>query len=167
VLGTDVRGPRVADAEAMTPQQTARRIVAANNYLTLATADHDGRPWAAPVYYTADDGRDLYWVSRPDSRHSRNVTARPEVGIVIYNSQVPLGAAEAVYLRATAEPVHDTDLERCARIFRARHAELASFTSERLRTPHPLRLYRAHIVEASVLVDDGGPDIRQSITVPV
>jgi nitroimidazol reductase NimA-like FMN-containing flavoprotein (pyridoxamine 5'-phosphate oxidase superfamily) len=151
----------------MTPQQTARRIIADNNYLTLATADANGRPWATPVYYTQDGGADLYWVSRPDSRHSRNIAGRTEVGIVIYDSQVPIGAAEAVYLTADAERVDDTDLERCARIFSARHPELAAFTPERLRTPNPLRLYRARIVEASVLVDDGGPDIPQPVTVPV
>ena len=29
----------------------AREIIDANQYLTLATADGDGRPWAAPVWY--------------------------------------------------------------------------------------------------------------------
>ena len=28
--------------------ETARRLVAANRYMTLATADSDGRPWASP-----------------------------------------------------------------------------------------------------------------------
>jgi nitroimidazol reductase NimA-like FMN-containing flavoprotein (pyridoxamine 5'-phosphate oxidase superfamily) len=84
----------------MTPQDTARRIIDTNHYLTLATADRDGRPWASPVYYTPDSGSDFYWVSRPDSRHSRNLAGRPQVGIVIYDSQVPLFAAEAVYLTA-------------------------------------------------------------------
>ncbi|HEY4455601.1 MAG TPA: pyridoxamine 5'-phosphate oxidase family protein [Pseudonocardiaceae bacterium] len=151
----------------MTPQETARRIVAANNYLTLATADRDGHPWASPVYYTPDGGTDLYWVSRPDSQHSRNIAERAEVGIVIYDSRVPIGAAEALYLTAEAARVSEADLERCAQIFSARHAELAPFTSERLHEPNPLRLYRARIIDASVLLNDGGPDIRQPITVPL
>ena len=145
----------------MTPHETARAIVAANNYLTLATADRDGRPWASPVYYTPDGDTDFYWVSRPESRHSRNIAERPEVGIVIYDTQVPIGAAEAVYLTARAEAVGDADLDRCAEIFRRRYPEdLASFTPERLRPPHELRLYRARVVDASVLLNDGGPDIR-------
>jgi hypothetical protein len=119
------------------------------------------------VYYTPGGGTDLYWVSRPDSRHSRNIAERAEVGIVIYDSQVPIGAAEAVYLTAEAAPVDDAGLERCAGIFSARHAELAPFTPERLRAPHPLRLYRARIIEASVLLNDGGPDIRHTINVPL
>lgn len=151
----------------MTPQTTARRIIDTNHYLTLATADRDGRPWASPVYYTPDDGSDFYWVSRPDSRHSRNLADRPEVGVVIYDSQVPLLAAEAVYLTAHAEQVGEQDIGRCAELFRSRLPELASFGPERLRAPEPLRLYRAHALEASVLLRDDGPDIRVPIEVPV
>ena len=151
----------------MTPQDTARGIIDTNHYLTLATADRDGRPWASPVYYTPDNGGDFYWVSRPDSRHSRNLTDRPEVGIVIYDSRVPLFAAEAVYLTAHAEQVGEPELERCADLFRGRLPELRSFGPEKLRAPAPLRLYRAHALEASVLLRDDGPDIRVPIEVPV
>jgi dihydrofolate reductase/uncharacterized protein YhbP (UPF0306 family) len=149
-----------------TPQDTARRIIGTNHYLTLATADRDGRPWASPVYYTPDGGSDFYWVSRPDSRHSRNLAERPEVGIVIFDSQVPLFTGEAVYLTAHAEQVGELDLERCTEIFRSRLPELGSFGPERLRAPGPFRLYRAHALEASVIVRDG-PDIRVPIEVPV
>lgn len=151
----------------MTAQHTARRIIEANNYLTLATANRDGHPWASPVYYTPDGGIDFFWVSRPGSRHSRNIAERSEVGIVIYDSQVPLGGAEAVYLTARAEQLGDPALEPCAEVFRRRRPELASFTPERLRAPHPLRLYRARVLEASVLLDNDGPDIRVSVRVPV
>jgi uncharacterized protein YhbP (UPF0306 family) len=143
----------------MTPQDTARRIIDANHYLTLATADRAGRPWATPVFYTPDGGIEFYWVSRPESRHSRNLAERPEVAIVIYDSQVPVGDAEAVYFTAHAEPVADAELVRCAEIFRGRLPELASFTPDRLRAPNPLRLYRAHAVAASVLLQGDGPDI--------
>jgi hypothetical protein len=149
----------------MTPQDTARRIINANRYLTLATADRTGRPWASPVYYTPDGGTDIYWVSRPESRHSRNIADRPEAAIVIYDSQVPLGDAEAVYLTAHAERVAEPDLTRCAEIFRSRLPELASFVPDRLRAPKPLRLHRAHVVDASVLLRNDGPDIRVPIEV--
>ena len=106
-------------------------------------------------------------MSRPDSRHSRNLADRPEVGIVIHDSTVPLFAAEAVYLTAHAEQVGEPDLARCAELFRGRRPELASFGPERLRAPGPFRLYRAHVLEASVLLDDDGPDVRVPIVVPV
>ncbi|GAB3826056.1 pyridoxamine 5'-phosphate oxidase family protein [Kribbella italica] len=151
----------------MTPQDTARRIIGANNYLTLATADRDGQPWASPVCYTPDGGIDFYWVSHPDSRHSRNLAERPEVGIVIFDSQVPLFGAEAVYLTAYAEQVGAPDLARCAEIYSSRFPELSTFDAARLQAPEALRLYCAHALEASVLINDGGPDVRLPLTVPV
>ncbi|WP_405060666.1 pyridoxamine 5'-phosphate oxidase family protein [Kribbella sp. NBC_01505] len=141
----------------MTPEDTARRIIDANNYLTLATADRDGHPWASPVCFTPD-GSDFYWVSRPDTRHSRNLAERPEVGIVIFDSQVALFAGEAVYLTAHAEQVAGPDLEAGTAIYNSRHPELAAFG------PGELRLYRARATEASALINDGGPDIRVPIT---
>ncbi|MFK4089019.1 pyridoxamine 5'-phosphate oxidase family protein [Kribbella sp. NPDC020789] len=141
----------------MTPEKTAHRIIEANDYLTLATADRDGRPWASPVYYTPD-GADFYWISRPDSRHSLNLAERPEVAIVIFDSQVPVFQGEAVYLTAYAEQVGVPELPRCLQIFRSRRPELAAFE------PGELRLYRARVTDASVLVNDGGPDLRVPIT---
>src|SRR5215211_4153515 len=54
----------------------ARSIVDSNLYATLATADAEGRPWASPVWFAHDGYRDFFWVSRPEARHSRNVSAR-------------------------------------------------------------------------------------------
>ncbi len=80
----------------------AREVLDGNLYMTLATADAAGRPWATPVFFTADGPTRFYWVSSPDARHSRNIAERPEVGIVVFDSQVAVGAAEAVYMTATA-----------------------------------------------------------------
>ena len=42
--------------------------------MTLGTANAAGRPWVTRVYYSADDDIRFYWVSSPETRHSRNVT---------------------------------------------------------------------------------------------
>src|SRR6266540_1488710 len=69
----------------------ARDIIDSNRYMTLATADGDGRPWAAPVWYAHEGYSDFLWVSRPEARHSRNLTSRPGLAIVIFDSTVPVG----------------------------------------------------------------------------
>jgi hypothetical protein len=42
----------------------AREIIDANRYMTLATADGEGRPWAAPVWYAHRGYTDFLWVSK-------------------------------------------------------------------------------------------------------
>ena len=54
-------------AEDQELETLARAIIDANLYMTLATADESGRPWASPVYFAVDDYREFIWVSRPES----------------------------------------------------------------------------------------------------
>ena len=67
----------------------ARAIIDTNLYMTLGTADLDGRPWTSPVYFAAGKDRDLYWTSAVDAQHSRNLAERPFVSIVVFDSTAP------------------------------------------------------------------------------
>ena len=135
------------------PDADARRIIDANVYMTLATADADGRPWASPVWFAHDEHTRFVWVSRPERRHSRNLAERPEVGIVIFDSTAPQGAAEAVYADAVAEQVAEEDEERWVETFSRRSEALGwpALTIDDVRPPAALRLYLASAAELFVL----------------
>jgi nitroimidazol reductase NimA-like FMN-containing flavoprotein (pyridoxamine 5'-phosphate oxidase superfamily) len=127
------------------PAALAREIIDANRYMTLATADGDGRPWATPVWYAHQGYTNLFWVSRPGARHSRNLAVRPEVGIVIFDSTVPEGEGQAVYVEALAEEVDEAGREAgIAVISRRSEAQgAARWGVADVTGPAPLRLYRA------------------------
>jgi Pyridoxamine 5'-phosphate oxidase len=95
----------------------ARGIVDSNLYMTLATADEAGLPWASPVWYAVADYREFFWISSPEARHSRNIAVRPRVAIVIFDSRAPEGTAQAVYVSAVAEELGGADLARGIGIF--------------------------------------------------
>ena len=40
-----------------------REIVDSNSYMTLGTADAEGRPWVSPVWFAAVGYAELLWVS--------------------------------------------------------------------------------------------------------
>ena len=103
-------------------RDTARAILDGNDYMTLATADAAGVPWASPVWYAHDSYRRYLWVSRPDARHSRNLEARGEVGIVVFDSTVAPFEGQAVYIEATAHMVADDDLEGSIDVYARRAA---------------------------------------------
>jgi uncharacterized protein YhbP (UPF0306 family) len=131
----------------------AKAIIGANRYMTLATADDAGRPWASPVWYATDDYRRFYWVSSPEARHSQNVAARPEVAIVVFDSQVPVGGAQAVYMRGHAVDIRGDKVEDGVEIFsrRSREQGLHAWTRDDVQAPAPLRLYCATVYEHSIL----------------
>jgi nitroimidazol reductase NimA-like FMN-containing flavoprotein (pyridoxamine 5'-phosphate oxidase superfamily) len=121
-------------------------VIAANRYMVLATADEQGLPWATPVWFATEDHRDFYWVSDPNTRHSRNIAARPEIAIAIFDSSVTPGDAAAVYMRAHAEQVAPADIMG---VF-ARESErqgLAAWTEASVTEPAKHRLYRARATE--------------------
>ena len=134
-------------------RDVARAIVDDNLYLVLATADAEGRPWASPVYFAHDAYRRFIWVSAPDSTHSRNITVRPAVSIVIFDSRVPVNSGQAVYMSATAEEVAEDEREQLAATFSDRSQQHAAgtWTSADVVAPARLRLYVATAEEQFVL----------------
>ncbi len=135
------------------PAAVARAIIDANRYMVLATADASGRPWPSPVYYAPAGYREFYWVSAPDARHSRNLDARPEVSIVIFDSSSPVGAGEAVYMSASARELEADEREDGIAVFSRRSLEhgAEAWTRSDIEPPARLRLYRATAEEHYVL----------------
>jgi hypothetical protein len=145
----------------------ARGIIDANLYMVLGTADETGRPWVSPVYYAAAGYTEFLWVSSPEATHSRNIVARPQVSIVVFDSQVPIGTGQGVYMSAVAEELQGDDLDRGIDVFSRRseeHGGQREWKTEDVRPPAPYRLYRATASEHSVLDKDGSPDHRTPVT---
>ncbi|GAA0897153.1 hypothetical protein GCM10009557_71610 [Virgisporangium ochraceum] len=130
-------------------EDLARAIIDGNSYLTLATADTDGRPWATPVWFAHDRYTDFLWLSRPTTRHSANIAARPEVAIVVFDSTVPINQGRAVYVEAVADGVPAAEVEGALRVFSAR--SVADGGGDYPTQPAGFRLYRARAVTHYVL----------------
>jgi Pyridoxamine 5'-phosphate oxidase len=139
----------VPEREAM-----ARAIVDGNNYMTLGTADVDGLPWVSPVWYAPASYREFFWVSKPGARHSQNIAVRPEVAIVIFDSRVPIGTGQAVYMAARAEEVtRGGDVDRGMAVFSTRSVARGGreWTPGDVGPSARLGLYRALASEQFVL----------------
>jgi nitroimidazol reductase NimA-like FMN-containing flavoprotein (pyridoxamine 5'-phosphate oxidase superfamily) len=94
----------------------ARRVIDSNQFITIGTADEEGVPWVSPAWYAPAEYREFFWVSDPEARHSRNIAARPQVAIVIFDSH-EAGGWTAVYISATAGEVTGADVERGIELF--------------------------------------------------
>ena len=143
----------------------AKRIVDANLYMTLATADGAGRPWPSPVWYAHEGYTEFLWVSKPDARHSRNLAGRPELGIVIFDSTAPVGGAQAVYVEALAEEVADAKRDRSIEVY-SRRSEAhgaGAWSAADVTSPAPHRLFRATASQLFVL---DANDRRISVDLP-
>lgn len=130
----------------------ARSIIDANRYMTLATADEQGSPWASPVWYAPVEYREFLWVSSPEAWHSRNLAARPQLAIVIFDSH-EAGGWKALYMSAVAEQLAEAEVDDTIHVF-SRHGEaqgLRAWKREDVVPPARHRLYRATVSEHFVL----------------
>lgn len=145
----------------MSNDDVARSILDTVAYMVLATADGDGVPWASPVWFAPDGYRDLYWISDPEARHSRNIAARAEIGIVVFDSTASPDTRQAVYLQATAARVDDPGaIAHGVEAFTRASVDqgLGALKIEEVTVGARFRLYRAHVHAWWVL--DPDHDVR-------
>ena len=143
-----------------------RSVIDANRFMTLATADEQGTPWASPVWFARRDERRFLWASRPTTRHSRNIAARPDVAIVIYDSRTTPDERQAVYIEATATQLEGEDLDSGLSAFSRESLSqgLSEWPRERVTGPAGFRLYQATATGWFILAD--GPDERLPVPLP-
>jgi hypothetical protein len=134
-------------------EAVAKTIIDSNLYMTLGTADEAGRPWASPVYYAPGGYTEFLWVSAPEATHSRNLVARPQLGIVIFDSRTPINTGQGVYMSAVAEQLTGDDLDPGIETFsrRSQAHGAGEWTRADVLAPARLRLYRATASETFVL----------------
>jgi nitroimidazol reductase NimA-like FMN-containing flavoprotein (pyridoxamine 5'-phosphate oxidase superfamily) len=140
--------------------ELARTVIDSNRYMALGTADAAGHPWVTPVWFATEDHRHFHWVSSPEARHSRNLEARPEVAVAIFDSTVIPGSAQAVYLKGLAEELAGAELERGLEVFdRVSRNDLGrEWGLDDVQEPSLIRLYRATVSEHFVLIPGRDPE---------
>jgi uncharacterized protein YhbP (UPF0306 family) len=140
--------------------EVVRSVIDANRYMALGTADEAGHPWVTPVWFASEDYRNFHWVSSPDAKHSRYLAARPEVAIAIFDSSVPVGGAQAVYMKGVAEELTGSDLEQGLEVFDrvSREDHGRAYALDEVQGSALIRLYRATVIEHWVLVPGLDPD---------
>jgi nitroimidazol reductase NimA-like FMN-containing flavoprotein (pyridoxamine 5'-phosphate oxidase superfamily) len=89
--------------------QRAAEIIKEILYITIASVSADGQPWNTPVYSAFDKDLNFYWFSDKNSQHSQNVRGNNKVSLVIYNSTVPEGTGEGVYLQCTVKELNSPE----------------------------------------------------------
>jgi len=152
--------------------ETVPRLLAQHRYLVLGTADAEGRPWVTPVFYAADGEHRVLWVSSADSRHSRNISARPAVAVTIFDSHAPIGQAEAIYLEASAGPVSNDGVAAAVDRLNTRLPAGHQLGPEDIAPAGPLQVYQATITQHFVLIRGGDArfgnvvDARLAVTPP-
>jgi uncharacterized protein YhbP (UPF0306 family) len=83
-----------------------------DDYLKQATlmqvaTTNNNQPWACSVYFATDDAMNLYWLSKPDRRHSLELTKNEKVAGTIVLPHTPGDKVRGIQFEGTAKEITD------------------------------------------------------------
>lgn len=97
--------------------ELAREIIKTNQYLTIASSDKKGSPWASAVVYSYDKDWNLYFLSIPSSNHCQNIKNREKVVVAIFDSHQLFGQGVGLQIEGEAVEVNTRDTGGSIKIF--------------------------------------------------
>ena len=117
--------PEVASSKI---KETVLKYLEEHYTMTIATAN-DETPWAASVFY-ASDGFTLYFLSDPESRHSKDIAENPMVAVTVNEDYHDWRKIKGIQIEGKAEVV--TTEDEMARAV-ATYVDKYSFTAAYLK----------------------------------
>ena len=136
--------------------QVARRLVNASTLCALATVWPGGRAHINHMYFAWNDRFDIFWISDPDSRHSRNLTGNPSAAVTVYDSRQVWGRPDrGIQLFGSARQVRGGAAREAQRAYSARFKEFDAASNElpyyRFR-PRTVKLFDERSLKGGTLV---------------
>lgn len=82
------------------------KFIKSKKLLILSTVDKKGRPWTCNVYFSVDKDFNLFFVSSPNSNHSKHIKDNPHVSFSIaWHDEEDLGNRKGVQGTGTCKRV--------------------------------------------------------------
>jgi uncharacterized protein YhbP (UPF0306 family) len=82
-------------------------------HMSLATVK-DNKPWVCEVHFSYDDDLNLYFSSRPETRHAQEILANPQVAGNIVTQHHKNQAVRCVDFEGRAEMLNSEEAEKTA-----------------------------------------------------
>ncbi|HSX52842.1 MAG TPA: pyridoxamine 5'-phosphate oxidase family protein [Patescibacteria group bacterium] len=132
----------------------AKEIIEKIDYITIASVTPDGMPWNTPVYSAFDKDYNFFWGTHIDSQKAKNIRNDENVFLVIYDSTVPPGTGEGVFIQAKAHQLNGPyEIKHAYKTLIDRHPD-SFWGQEAFSEEGPVRLFTA-IPQKAWMNDDG------------
>ncbi len=139
--------------------QKAIEIIKANIYFTLATTDGK-QPWAAPLFYCADEDFNFYFISQMDSLHTVHILKQPRVSFAIFDSHQPEGEGNGVQGSGTVSLLRGDEVVQGLKYYSTTFIDLKP---ESLAPPAPYRLFKISTERFFILDPEAETDKRVEV----
>ncbi len=112
-----------------------------NRLMSLATSSKN-MPWAATVFFAYDTIGTIFFYSRKDTRHCRNIAKNPNVAITFNQYTGKPNSIKGLQIIGRASEVASCECARCYAIFTTRYPWAKKFSGDHtLYAIHPKEMY--------------------------
>lgn len=137
-------------------EAVARRLMNAAPLCALATVTAAGRAHVNHMYFAWSDRFEVFWISDPDSIHSRNLLRSPSAAVTVYDSHQTWGRPDrGMQLFGRGAPLAGRPADAARRIyarrFRDYDAQADDLTVYRFR-PATVKLFDERSIAPGTLV---------------
>jgi uncharacterized protein YhbP (UPF0306 family) len=134
------RGERISAARL---RSIAKRLLNASTLCAISSVGPKERAHINTAYFAWSPALEIVWLSAPEARHSRNISADPSVGIAVYDSTQKWGGSDrGIQLFGTAREVSPRQAREAGRLYGARF---------RPYSPEELEAYRFYRFRARTI----------------
>jgi uncharacterized protein YhbP (UPF0306 family) len=111
--------------------------------MQIATA-RDNEPWCCTVFFAFDDKWNLYWMSKPNTKHSQDIEQNPHVaGTIVLQQDSRSGATvRGLQFAGVAEVLSGDEGALGAECYRSRLGREASLLEDIRSGKNPHKIYR-------------------------
>ena len=81
-----------------------------NNMMQIATCINN-IPWCCTVYYAMDDDLNLYWISKPERRHSKEAEVNSNISSAVVSPHVPGDPVRGISIEGGAGMISKDSVE--------------------------------------------------------
>lgn len=94
----------------MNNNNLARKIIAENIYMTIATMGE--KPWISAMRYSLDDSYNFYFASKTDTKHVEHIKKNSFTACSIFDSHQKDGTGQGVQMEGKSFLVEGQELEK-------------------------------------------------------
>lgn len=131
--------------------------------MQLATIN-GGEPWICTVYFVADESRNIYWISKPERRHSKEILQNSKVAVAIPVKFVPGEDVVGLQITGVAQEVSDAaEIQKALRLYADKFSRGEEFYSEFVAGKNPHKLYRVKPTSIVLFDEENFDEPRQEL----
>lgn len=111
--------------------------------MQLATSI-DNKPWVCTLHFYADEDLNIYWISTPERRHSKEIKHNPHVAatMLVHEDSQEEKYIVGISLEGTAEQIDTEEAKKISDNFTRKLKKDPTFIKDILEGKNPHKFYR-------------------------